>query len=630
MEPYLILSSFFYCCMRLMMHGFRIEALMFLSSITLIFLISENKTQTQQNSSLILVLLFICGELISSQTNYHHNSPISEDEIRNFDKQKTFFTNLFWTLLTFITKFAFLIDSWPKSAHPRVNSLASNKSRKKKKSFLAQYMICTFVQFSFTIFFWNSPTYTEQVVSFTVGVLFLDYWAFLGKKTMRVLKETRFSDTEFLIIGQMICFLFSKMISLLFSSDFPKEHPDSDLVKASIWFFLCVVVILFFFIHKIINFAHQKLKIDKITFQVLWLLLWTIPMLLSFEICFKFLKNDSQFSFWIWLIKFFLFGGRKPNLHLLIILFWIASLLVIVIVMMLTTNHQKKQKSSNSSTTDQENEKTLPSPQFATPDCSEKEGELLYFCNGKLVIKKIVVRKFFHFMAVMMFLPIILIDVEFLGLCFAIAFALFCFLESFRLEFRSILKIAQIFDTFMRKFTDSRDASLSDDSYTLIVTHIYLLIGCAIPVWITQDNSVQENSVHSVPTQFFDNFFYPSIGVLVLGIGDNMASIIGSNFGKLKWPNSKKTVEGTLGCFFSCVLSCVLMYYFFSQNYVGKLETGKNESFFAPRKLGKLMSTTFAILMTTATVSLLESFTIHIDNLILPFYGAAIARFSKF
>jgi dolichol kinase len=34
-------------------------------------------------------------------------------------------------------------------------------------------------------------------------------------------------------------------------------------------------------------------------------------------------------------------------------------------------------------------------------------------------------------------------------------------------------------------------------------------------------------------------------GVMAIGVGDTFASIIGTNFGRLKWPGSKKTLEGT-------------------------------------------------------------------------------------
>lgn len=42
--------------------------------------------------------------------------------------------------------------------------------------------------------------------------------------------------------------------------------------------------------------------------------------------------------------------------------------------------------------------------------------------------------------------------------------------------------------------------------------------------------------------------FLPALaGVLVLGIGDAVASLVGSYWGRHHWPGSPKTYEGTLG-----------------------------------------------------------------------------------
>lgn len=43
--------------------------------------------------------------------------------------------------------------------------------------------------------------------------------------------------------------------------------------------------------------------------------------------------------------------------------------------------------------------------------------------------------------------------------------------------------------------------------------------------------------------------------MLVLGIGDSFAAIIGSTFGKLKYPFSNRTIEGTLAFLFSSSLA---------------------------------------------------------------------------
>lgn len=51
---------------------------------------------------------------------------------------------------------------------------------------------------------------------------------------------------------------------------------------------------------------------------------------------------------------------------------------------------------------------------------------------------------------------------------------------------------------------------------------------------------------------------FPSIlisGTLLLGVGDSMASIVGSRFGKTYWlPSSDKSVEGTFAAIIAMVL----------------------------------------------------------------------------
>lgn len=76
----------------------------------------------------------------------------------------------------------------------------------------------------------------------------------------------------------------------------------------------------------------------------------------------------------------------------------------------------------------------------------------------------------------------------------------------------------------MKKFTDERDNGL------FIRTHIYLLLGCLVPV----------------VGNFIDPKIDPYIGVISLGIQDSVSAVIGKNFGRNKLPGRSKTVEGTV------------------------------------------------------------------------------------
>lgn len=92
-------------------------------------------------------------------------------------------------------------------------------------------------------------------------------------------------------------------------------------------------------------------------------------------------------------------------------------------------------------------------------------------------------------------------------------------------------------------------------------------------------------------------------GVLSLGIGDAMASIIGRKVGYARWsPVSGKTAEGSAGFLVSVVAAAGAMW------ALGAVEP-------------------FALLpytVTTALVTLLEAFSAQNDNLILPVYGWSV------
>lgn len=51
---------------------------------------------------------------------------------------------------------------------------------------------------------------------------------------------------------------------------------------------------------------------------------------------------------------------------------------------------------------------------------------------------------------------------------------------------------------------------------------------------------------------------YHFAGVITVGIGDSMAAIVGSRYGRIHWFNSPKTAEGTLAFFTShYISSCI-------------------------------------------------------------------------
>lgn len=131
-------------------------------------------------------------------------------------------------------------------------------------------------------------------------------------------------------------------------------------------------------------------------------------------------------------------------------------------------------------------------------------------------------RKFFHALAVLMFVPGISWDPAFTHLSFSLAFSLFTFAEYIR--YFAIYPFGAAVHVFLSEFLDEKDSG------TAILSHFYLLTACALPLWLESPWRVLGLA-----------------GVIVLGVGDALASIVGKRMGFCRWfPSSGKTLEGTV------------------------------------------------------------------------------------
>ncbi|KAA3485726.1 dolichol kinase EVAN-like [Gossypium australe] len=151
-------------------------------------------------------------------------------------------------------------------------------------------------------------------------------------------------------------------------------------------------------------------------------------------------------------------------------------------------------------------------------------------------IERILLRKYYHLLAVSMFLPALIYQPKFLDLAFGAALAVFLVLEIIRVW--RIWPLGQLVHQFMSAFTDHRDSDI------LIVSHFSLLLGCALPIWMSSG--------------FNDRPLIPFAGILSLGIGDTMfdspcehgQSSQTSNLDKNSTPSqSRKREEKTLAIF---------------------------------------------------------------------------------
>ncbi|KAF8983940.1 hypothetical protein BGZ46_009177 [Entomortierella lignicola] len=139
-------------------------------------------------------------------------------------------------------------------------------------------------------------------------------------------------------------------------------------------------------------------------------------------------------------------------------------------------------------------------------------------------------RKYYHALAVVMFIPGYLADEPFMHIAFSVGLAALIFLEYIR--YFAVVPFGKEIHLFLVGFLDARDGG------PIILSHLYLLIGCATPVWLAEQHILAGLS-----------------GIFALGVGDAMASIIGKRFGKHRWPGTIKTIEGTVAFVVSVMMA---------------------------------------------------------------------------
>eukprot|EP01112_Ceratiomyxa_fruticulosa_P004299 TRINITY_DN1477_c1_g1_i4.p1 TRINITY_DN1477_c1_g1~~TRINITY_DN1477_c1_g1_i4.p1 ORF type:complete len:657 (+),score=109.09 TRINITY_DN1477_c1_g1_i4:178-2148(+) len=201
----------------------------------------------------------------------------------------------------------------------------------------------------------------------------------------------------------------------------------------------------------------------------------------------------------------------------------------------------------------------------------------------------IIIRKYFHLLAIVLFLPGLVMDPVFMALAFMVATCLFILVEL--LKYGRVPPISTPVVNFMGRFLDAKDQGV------LTLTHIYLLIGCAAPLWLSL---LRGNMSHEGD---FQNLA-PYAGILIIGVGDTLAAFVGFNYGKIKLPGTKKTLEGALSGVAGVILTIFLVTQF----------SGFSYSF----------SQWSWLLFSTFLSGMLEGFTTQIDNLILPLFYFAM------
>ncbi|XP_055386850.1 dolichol kinase isoform X2 [Condylostylus longicornis] len=204
------------------------------------------------------------------------------------------------------------------------------------------------------------------------------------------------------------------------------------------------------------------------------------------------------------------------------------------------------------------------------------------------------VRKIFHFLLVVVYIPGLLYQCTFLYISTGVAFCAIILLEFMRVF--EIYPFDKILKQSFNVFADEKDAG------SVALTPFYLLVGCSAPLWINSSTCGVDN-----------NFIAPNSllilisGVLTVGIGDTAASVFGSKLGRHKLPNSEKSFEGLIA---NIILQGLTVAQLFSLNLV--------------------VLNNIQISLTAASiifVAVIEAYTDQVDNIVLPLVFFILANF---
>ena len=247
---------------------------------------------------------------------------------------------------------------------------------------------------------------------------------------------------------------------------------------------------------------------------------------------------------------------------------------------------------------------------------------------------KTMVRKIYHIAVVTMFSPaVIVMDAEtlfFLSLSMGGAVCLFlaaeflrCFLLANALSGHTnghspAIDLLKALDAFLASFQEHSETSYQQEQQSrilmrpIIFSHISLLLGVGLPIWLycryALDPLAAVTSHHTSTMDAggsgLDLSLRPLliIGMATVGVGDTAASVFGSLFGRLRWPNSRKTYLGTVAAFVSMEIYALWM------TALWRL----------PPKLSMCMAVTFFL------AALAEAVTTENDNILLPLYAAVV------
>lgn len=207
--------------------------------------------------------------------------------------------------------------------------------------------------------------------------------------------------------------------------------------------------------------------------------------------------------------------------------------------------------------------------------------------------KRNILRKIFHFLTVIMFTPIYFVDLDFLKFSLFVAFIVFLIVEWIRfsktLQNSVINRCRSVLTNYFIEFLHLEDGKSAQDIF--VTDQILLLFGVSWPIWICNSS----NDIKGLS------------GIVTLGIGDAMASIMGNIFcHSLKVPRWMRFIiknDKTLVGWYGNVISMMIFYYILVNLYL-----------FIPEWPYWMLA-----LVSVITGSIEAMISHHNDNIVLPF-----------
>jgi dolichol kinase len=137
-------------------------------------------------------------------------------------------------------------------------------------------------------------------------------------------------------------------------------------------------------------------------------------------------------------------------------------------------------------------------------------------------------------------LPATFVDPTFAGLALSLILAIFLILDLLRAS--QLPPLSKPIASFLAPYVDGRDFR-----GPVVISHIFLLIGCAIPLWLALASLPRTGSGYLSGWELPGREVSMVSGVICVGLGDAAASLIGRRYGRRKWIwGGGKSLEGSL------------------------------------------------------------------------------------